>query len=61
MILRDIINGIKPIEVIGQTDIDINQVEIDSRKAKPGSLFVAMRGTQTDGHQYIGKAIERVE
>ena len=58
MILRDIINGIKPIEVIGQTDIDINQVEIDSRKAKPGSLFVAMRGTQTDGHQYIGKAIE---
>ncbi len=58
MILRDIINGIKTIEVIGQTDIDINQVEIDSRKAKPGSLFVAMRGTQTDGHQYIGKAIE---
>ena len=58
MILRDIINGIKTIEVIGQTDIDINQVDIDSRKAKPGSLFVAMRGTQTDGHQYIGKAIE---
>lgn len=44
-------------QIIGNASIDICSIEIDSRKCKPGSAFVAMRGTQTDGHEYISKAI----
>ncbi len=39
-------------------DADISAVTYDSRKAGPGSLFVAVRGFQTDGHEYIEKAVE---
>lgn len=38
---------------------DITGLTMDSRKAGPGSLFVALRGTQTDGHQFIRKAVEQ--
>ena len=58
MILQEIISGIKPIEVIGSTDTNITGVNIDSRRISNGHLFIAMRGTQVDGHQYISKAIE---
>ena len=40
-------------------DVEINGVEIDSRQVREGCLFVAMRGTQTDGHKFIPKAIEQ--
>jgi UDP-N-acetylmuramoyl-L-alanyl-D-glutamate--2,6-diaminopimelate ligase len=46
-------------QTIGTTDVDIANVQFDSRKAVVGSLFIATRGTTTDGHQYIGKAIEQ--
>lgn len=39
-------------------DVDINGIVIDSRAAKPGNLFVAMRGRDADGHNYIQKAID---
>lgn len=42
---------------IGNEHIDILGIAIDSRQVKPGFLFVALRGTQTDGHQYIATAI----
>ncbi len=42
----------------GIEDIAIESIEYDSRKCKPGSLFVAMRGTAADGHEFIGKATE---
>jgi len=51
------INGSADIN-IADVDIDIVDVDIDSRQVKPGHLFVAIKGTQTDGHQYIAKAIE---
>ena len=57
MKLNNIIKGIKVIAIEGSTDIDIADVNIDSRRIGQGHLFVAMRGTQTDGHEYIGKAI----
>ena len=58
MRLSDILKNVKPLTVIGDADIDISGVKIDSRQVKPGYLFVAMKGTQVDGHQFIPKAIE---
>ena len=46
------------VEVIGSLDGEIAGIEIDSRKVVKGGLFVAMRGTQTDGHAYIAAAEE---
>ena len=57
MLLKQILNQIDPLNVIGALDKDIKGVEIDSRKVGEGFLFVAMRGTQVDGHQFIDKAI----
>ncbi len=59
MKLKDLLTKIKPVEIIGSTDIDITGINIDSRKIESGHLFVAMRGTQVDGHQFIAKAIEK--
>ncbi len=59
MKLCEIIKNIKTKAVIGNTNVDIAEVDIDSRRVASGHLFVAMRGTQTDGHQYIAKAIEQ--
>ena len=56
MKLSELIQNCKPLQVIGKTDVDVLAVEIDSRKAKPGTMFIAMRGTQVDGHDFIAKA-----
>ena len=58
MILSQLLKNIKPTQVAGSTDTDITGVNIDSRRIKPGHLFVAMKGTQVDGHKFIAKAIE---
>lgn len=58
MILSDIISAIKPIRVIGAVDIDITDIQIDSRKVNTGAMFVAVAGTQVDGHTFIPKALE---
>ncbi len=47
-----------PIQVYGDPDVEVEGLETDSRLVKPGYAFVAVRGTQTDGHKYIGKAVE---
>ncbi|MCF0195954.1 MAG: UDP-N-acetylmuramoyl-L-alanyl-D-glutamate--2,6-diaminopimelate ligase [Bacteroidaceae bacterium] len=57
MTLKEILQECQPSKVVGSMDRTIQAVEIDSRKASAGTLFIAMRGTQTDGHSYIGKAI----
>lgn len=41
----------------GNTGAEVNQLDFDSRKVTAGSAFVAVRGTQTDGHQFLDKAI----
>jgi UDP-N-acetylmuramoyl-L-alanyl-D-glutamate--2,6-diaminopimelate ligase len=46
-------------EVIGTTNVAINSVAFDSRTIQRHSLFVAIRGTQSDGHQYIDSSIEK--
>ena len=59
MKLTELLKAIQPVQVIGSTDIDITGVNIDSRLVEAGQLFMAMRGTQTDGHAYIGAALEK--
>ena len=58
MRLSELLQSIKTLNVIGNTDIDITDVNIDSRRIAAGHLFVAIKGTVTDGHKYIEKAIE---
>ncbi len=58
MKLTEILKAIKATAIIGNSDVEISDVNIDSRRIASGHLFVAMKGTQTDGHQYIGKAID---
>lgn len=57
MKLTEIIKAISVIKVSGNTDLDITGIQMDSRLIKAGQLFVAVKGTQTDGHIYIDKAI----
>ncbi len=59
MKLSELLKNLKPVSIIGNTDVEITGVDIDSRKADSGHLFVAVRGTQTDGHKFIGKAVEQ--
>ena len=58
MKLSELIKACTPLEVVGNTEIDITGIELDSRRVGQGTMFVAMRGTQSDGHQYIDKALE---
>lgn len=58
MIIKDILKYAGKYEISGNSEIDIKGIEIDSRKVKDGYMFVAVKGTQTDGHDYIEKAIE---
>ena len=58
MILKDLLKEINPVCIEGNDCIDITGVNIDSRRIEKGHLFAAIKGTQTDGHQYIGKAVE---
>lgn len=57
MKLSELLVNVKPTKVVGDAEIEILGINIDSRKIEKGHLFVAMKGTQTDGHQYIDKAI----
>ena len=58
MKLNELLKNVKPICIIGSDDIDITGVNIDSRKIETGHLFVAIKGTQADGHKFIPKALE---
>ena len=58
MKLSDILKKVKVLESQGDLQLEISGVNMDSRQVKPGDLFVAVKGTQTDGHQYIPKALE---
>jgi UDP-N-acetylmuramoyl-L-alanyl-D-glutamate--2,6-diaminopimelate ligase len=58
MKLSELIKTIDATIVCGSTDIDIDALTIDSRKAKAGTLFVCIYGIHTDGHKYIPSAFE---
>ena len=58
MTIKQLIEGTKPQKVAGNDSLPVTGIEIDSRRIQQGNAFVAMRGTQTDGHQFIPKALE---
>jgi len=58
MKLLDILYKVSIRSVVGKTDIEIKDIQIDSRKVKKGSVFIAVKGVAADGHQFIDKAIE---
>ena len=59
MKLQEIIRDIAALKIVGTIDKEEKGINIDSRLVEEGHVFVAIRGTQTDGHAFIRKAIEK--
>jgi UDP-N-acetylmuramoyl-L-alanyl-D-glutamate--2,6-diaminopimelate ligase len=57
IILKEIIYKVAIEAVKGSTDISVHKIDFDSRNIVANDVFVAIRGTISDGHEYIGKAI----
>lgn len=57
-LLQDILYGVAIEQVMGSTQVNIQSVCFDSRKVKESCLFIAVNGTQVDGHQFIQKSLE---
>jgi UDP-N-acetylmuramoyl-L-alanyl-D-glutamate--2,6-diaminopimelate ligase len=57
LLLKDILNNVNTKEILGDTNIPVSNICIDSRKIISNSVFVAIKGTIVDGHQYIDTAI----
>ena len=58
MKLSELLKSIKTTHVTGNDEVEITDINIDSRRIEKGHLFIAIKGTVTDGHKYIAKAIE---
>ena len=58
MKLSELLKNVKTIAIHGNTDVEVKGVNIDSRKIEDGHLFIAMKGTQVDGHKFISKAVD---
>lgn len=56
-LLSGLLNGLDIIQRVNAKDVQINQIEFDSRKVCQGTLFVAQRGVVSDGHNYLDSAI----
>jgi UDP-N-acetylmuramoyl-L-alanyl-D-glutamate--2,6-diaminopimelate ligase len=59
MQLKDIFAGAEVARVSGPLDVDVHSVVYDSRKARPGSLFFALRGEKLDGTKFVEDALKR--
>ena len=57
MILKEILIGLKGLKVKGDIDIEISNISSDSNVIKTGGLFIAIKGYETDGHDYLNEAI----
>jgi UDP-N-acetylmuramoyl-L-alanyl-D-glutamate--2,6-diaminopimelate ligase len=58
IVLEELIKSNLIVSVYGDTSFNIQGLAFDSREVRPGYMFFAIKGTKTDGHQYISKAIE---
>ena len=59
MLLQKILERITIKEALGDLNKEISGIQIDSRQVTSGQAFIAVRGSQNDGHKYIGKAIQQ--
>ena len=57
MNLQELLYKVSFVKIIGTTNIEVVDIAFDSRKVKATSLFVALKGTQSDGHTYISQTI----
>ena len=57
MILKEILSHVEMLDSHGDLNCDISGIDIDSRQVSENHLFVAVKGTQTDGHAFIEKAV----
>jgi UDP-N-acetylmuramoyl-L-alanyl-D-glutamate--2,6-diaminopimelate ligase len=56
--LKELLKNLTPLQIIGNKDTLISNIQFDSRKVvEKNTLYVAQKGTQTDGHQFIEQAI----
>jgi UDP-N-acetylmuramoyl-L-alanyl-D-glutamate--2,6-diaminopimelate ligase len=56
-LLQQILYKVNILSVVGSTVTEVNDLQIDSRKVNPGNCFIAIRGTVSDGHDFIDTAI----
>jgi len=56
--INDLLRNIGVVSVTGEKDPVIDRIEFDSRKVTPGTLFVAVKGTKSDGHDFIESAVK---
>lgn len=59
MKLKEILAGLEGLKVRGDLEVEIKNLDKDSRKIEKGSLFIAIKGFEVDGHDYIQKAVEQ--
>ena len=59
MNLQELLYKVSFVKIVGTTNVEVTDITFDSRKMKAASLFVALKGTQSDGHVYISQTIER--
>src|SRR5260370_6857854 len=58
MKLHELARGVPGATIEGNGDVEINGIVYDSRRVKPGDLFVAVEGLQVDGHAYVADALK---
>ena len=59
MELKKILTGIKDIKTKGDLEIDIPNICNNSKQIKKGDMFIAIKGFESDGHEYIKEAIDK--
>ncbi len=59
MKLKDLLNGIEVERFSGRNGVEIKGLKCDSRKVRPGDLFIALKGSKYDGHDFVEEAVER--
>ena len=59
MRLQELLTYIQVVEIVGNPQVEIKDIQSDSRLVADGCLFMAVKGTQVDGHDYITKAVEQ--
>ena len=57
--LKDILYKVSLRSTVGDTNVEVSSIAFDSRKVEQGSVFVAVAGTQVDGHQYIAQSVSQ--